>query len=146
MHWREATTADIPLLAGMNAALIEDEGHQNPMDLLELEQRMRTWLAGAYSAVIIEAYAIPVAYALYRRADDGWDGNGIYLRQFYVERAMRRRGIGRDCMGILRQQVWPQGARITLETLVHNHRALEFFKSLGFREYAMSLELGGRNK
>lgn len=146
MHWREATTADIPLLARMNAALIEDEGHQNPMELHELGQRMHNWLAGAYTAVIIEDQGTPVAYALYRRADDGWDGNGIYLRQFFVERATRRRGIGRACIDLLQQQVWPQGTRITLETLLHNHCALEFFKSLGFREYAMSLELGGRNK
>lgn len=146
MQWREATDADIPLLAGMNARLIEDEGHQNPMTPAQLEQRMRNWLAGQYTAVIFENQRKPVAYALYRPADDGWDGDGVYLRQFFVERDLRRSGIGRSAIELMRNEVWSKGARVTLETLVHNQTAQEFFKSVGFREYCISFELRGGEK
>ena len=46
-------------------------------------------------------------------------------------------------MDILRNEMWPEGARVTLETLVDNHVAKDFFKSVGFHEYCVSLEPGG---
>lgn len=146
MQWREATDTDIPLLARMNARLIEDEGHQNPMNVSQLEGRMQQWLAGQYRAIIFDDRGVPAAYALFRPADDGWDGEGVYLRQFFVERYLRRDGVGRRAFELLRNEVWSKDARVTLETLVDNHIAQEFFKSVGFREYCISYELRGGDK
>lgn len=33
MQWRKATATDIPRLGAMSASLIENEGHQNPMNI-----------------------------------------------------------------------------------------------------------------
>ena len=146
MQWREATDTDIPLLARMNARLIEDEGHQNPMNISQLEGRMQQWLTGQYRAIIFDDRGAPAAYALFRPADDGWDGEGVYLRQFFVERELRRNGVGRSAIELLRNEVWGKDARVTLETLVHNRTAQEFFKSVGFREYCIAFELRVGNK
>jgi len=146
MQWRTATEADIPLLASMNVRLIEDEGHRNPMNIRQLEARMLKWLAEEYTAILFEVYGTPVGYALFIPADDGRDGEGIYLRQFFVERELRRRGMGRTAIDILRNEIWHKGARVTLDTLVHNHVAQGFFKSVGFRQYCMKLGLCSADK
>mgnify|MGYP003378435282 CR=1 FL=1 len=52
LTFRFATTADAPLLAYLNHALIQDEGHRNPMTLTELEERMAEWLTQEYCALI----------------------------------------------------------------------------------------------
>lgn len=137
MDWRFARLEDAAELAGMNARLIEDEGHRNPMTLAALEARMRSWLgSGGYRAVLFELGSRPVAYALYRLEPDG-----IHLRQFFVERSERRRGLGRAALSVLRQEVWPADARITLEVLVGNRSAAAFWRAVGFRDYAVVLEL-----
>ncbi len=42
---RFASVEDCSMLAAWNYQLIRDEGHRNPMDIFELEERMRGWLA-----------------------------------------------------------------------------------------------------
>jgi predicted GNAT family acetyltransferase len=137
MRWILATEADIPLLARMNHRLIADEGHKNPMSVAELAQRMRGWLAGEYSAVLFEESGEPVAYALFRDNDSG----GKYLRQFFVERWQRRRGVGRCAMQLLMNEVLPE-TRIVVEVLSSNERGRQFWHALGFTEYALTLERG----
>ena len=64
---RQATTADAPLLAGLNYQLIQDQQHRNPMTVPELAARMHGWLEQReYVAVIFEHEGEAVAYALYR--------------------------------------------------------------------------------
>lgn len=64
-----------------------------------------------------------------------------FLRQFFVERKLRRQGIGRAAFTVLRQSVWAPSARITLEVLVHNVAATAFWRAIGFRDYALGMEL-----
>jgi ribosomal protein S18 acetylase RimI-like enzyme len=136
MTFRPATLDDCALLAGLNHALIRDEGHRNQMTVPELEQRMRGWLDGEYRAVIFEDAGEVVAYGLYREEPDL-----IYLRQLFVVRQRRRRGIGRRAMEILRSQVWPKDRRLTVEVLVSNRGGVAFWRSVGFTDYALSLEI-----
>jgi GNAT superfamily N-acetyltransferase len=135
MQYHRATVADVGVLAEFNRQLIQDEGHRKRMMLPELEDRMRQWLQHEYSAILFEE-PVPVAYALYRQ-----DPEAIYLRQFFVQRQHRRQGIGRRAMQILLTEVWPPGWRITLEVLVHNRRGYAFWQSLGFQDYALTMEL-----
>ena len=135
MTYRMATINDLSLLAELNRQLIQDEGHRNPMTLSDLAERMGGWLAGEYTAILFEEGSEWVAYALYRPEADG-----VYLRQFFVSREHRRRGYGRQAMEILASEVWAPGLRVTLEVLVDNHRALDFWKRAGFNEYAMTFE------
>jgi ribosomal protein S18 acetylase RimI-like enzyme len=134
MQHREATDADLDRLAAWNRELNEDERAENLLGVDALRERMRGFLAGAYRAVIFEEAGSPVGYALYRP-----DESGVYLRQLFVERALRRRGFGRRVVEVLLAEILPPGVRVTAEVLVHNDRALAFWRAVGFRDHALAL-------
>jgi GNAT superfamily N-acetyltransferase len=136
MTFRPATLDDCALLARLNYALIRDEGHRNQMTVPELEQRMRGWLSGEYRAVIFEDAGEVVAYGLYREEPDL-----IYLRQLFVVPHRRRQGIGRCAMEMFRSQVWPKDRRLTVEVLVANPGGVAFWRSAGYADYALTLEI-----
>ena len=132
---RDAAAADIAQLASWNRQLIEDEGHDNPMSLDELVARMRTWLATDYRAAVFEIAATPVGYALFRDTPE-W----IHLRQFFVARDRRRRGIGARAVGLLRDTVFPSGKVILVEAMAWNDTALSFWRRVGFADRYIGLE------
>jgi GNAT superfamily N-acetyltransferase len=106
------------------------------MTVPELRERMRGWLGGEYKAVIFGPEADPVAYALYRET-----ATEVYLRQLFVRRDRRREGIGRAAMEVLRSQVWPRRKRLTVEVLTANLRAVAFWRSIGYKDYCLTLEI-----
>ena len=61
--------------------------------------------------------------ALYREEKDL-----LYLRQFFVQRDMRRAGVDRQCMKILFEEVWPHKTSALL--LVFWLKALEIYPDL----------------
>src|SRR5580658_2343527 len=133
---RRATISDLELLGSLNHQLIEDEGHRNALTLSQLSERMRGWLTVEYTAMLFEYRGEVVGYALYR------DEPGlIYLRQFFVRRDRRRKSMGRKAFDLLRKQIWPAGKRITVEVLIANEAAVAFWKAVGFKEYALILEI-----
>jgi predicted acetyltransferase len=119
----------------MNQYLIEDEGHRNPMHLSELESRMRSMLDGNYTATLFEFGEHVVAYALWRDEPD-W----VYLRQFFVARDYRRRGIGAQAVRILTNEVLPEEKRVRVNVLIGNQPGLEFWRAVGFADYLITLE------
>ena len=134
--YRFATDDDLDLLAEWNHQLIRDEGHHNPMTVPELRDRMRRWLAGEYQAIVFIAETTPVAYALYCETD-----HEIYLRQLFVTREKRHQGIGRESVGILREQVWPRTKRLTVEVLTANQAGVCFWRAVGYQDYSLTLEV-----
>ena len=123
------------MLAAWNYQLIRDEGHRNPMDVWELEERMRGWLAsGEYQAILFEE-SEPVAYALFKETDDEID-----LRQFFVVRHRRHQGIGSCAMAQL-FALWPKEKRWTVSVLTNNASAVAFWQSQGYTDYALTLEI-----
>jgi predicted acetyltransferase len=136
MEWRIASQQDLDLLAEWNLQLIHDEGHSNPMSVAELRQRMQCWLQGEYTAIIFSMVDGPAAYALYCQNE-----TEIHLRQFFVARELRRRGIGRQAFTILRQRIWTQAKRLTVEVLVDNTAGLAFWRAMGYRDYCLTLEI-----
>jgi len=134
--FRAATLDDCARLAELNHQLIRDEGHRNPMKVPQLEERMRAWLAGEYRAVIYEDGGEVVAYALFRESADE-----IYLRQLFVVRHRREQGIGHRAVEILRSEIWPKDKRLTVEVLTANKRAVKFWRSVGYADYALRLEI-----
>ena len=136
MKYRFATDDDLDLLAEWNHQLIRDEGHRNPMTVLELRERMKGWLAGEYRAVVFASIAEAVAYALYRE-----NATEIYLRQLFVRRDRRRQGIGREAVAILRSGIWPRHKRLTVEVLTANAPAVAFWRSMGYKDYCLTLEI-----
>ena len=136
MTFRAATFDDCSRLAELNHQLIRDEGHRNRMTVPELEHRMRGWISAEYRAIIYEDDGEVVAYALFREEPEE-----IYLRQFFVVRDRRSQGIGRRAVEILRSQIWSKNKRLTVEVLVANKRAVSFWRSVGYKDYALSLEI-----
>jgi GNAT superfamily N-acetyltransferase len=120
----------------MNAELIEDEEHENPMSRVELIDRMLNWIVrGEYQAVIFEEDGTPVGYALYQNRESGF----VYLRQFLVVRRFRRQKVGTAAMRLLVEKLWEPGTRVSLEILIHNERARRFWASIGFAPYSLEL-------
>ena len=136
MNFRFANANDGALLAELNHQLIRDEGHRNNMTVPELEQRMKDWLVSEYAGMIFEMDGRIVAYALYREQPEE-----IYLRQLFVVRNQRRKGIGREAVNILRSKIWPKNKRLTVEVLVQNETAVAFWRAVGYEDYCLTLEI-----
>ncbi len=136
LEHRAATTADVAILGLMNRHLIEDEGHRNRMSVTQLETRMRATLEDGYTATIFELGAQVVAYALWRKEPE-W----VYLRQFFVTREVRRRGVGRQAIRVLADRVWPPNMRVRVNVLIGNQAGLEFWRGVGFEDYLITLEM-----
>lgn len=137
LTFRHANVADSALLARLNQQLLQDENHRNQkMTMAELETRMRGWLASEYAAVFFELEGEVVAYILYREQPAE-----IYLRQLFVDRNRRRQGIGRAAMEIIRTRIWPHHKRLTVDVLVENTAAIAFWRSVGYRDYYLALEI-----
>ena len=140
MKCRFATLDDVPILTKMNRALVEDEQHRHRFKPdAWFEDRMRGFLSCVYKAVLFELDDEAVAYALYTDHPDHSDT--LYLRQIFVDRAYRRQGLGREVMRILKEEIWPKDKRLTVGALVGNQVALAFYKSVGFKDYALELEI-----
>lgn len=133
---RMATETDVAQLAAMNRQLIRDEGHRNPMSLMELEDRMRGWLRHEYEAILFMVDGATAGYALYRR-DQDW----TYLRQFFILPERRRQGLGRAGIQWLLQNQWPAGHRIRLDVLIGNTAGISFWRSVGFHDYCVTMEM-----
>lgn len=135
LSWRTASDSDIGLLAEWNHQLIRDESHRNPMTPAQLAQRMHKWLHAEYRAVLFSTHE-PVAYALYKKEE-----TSIYLRQFFVRRDMRRSGLGRAAFSILKHEIWPSDIRLTVDVLCQNQGGVAFWRSVGYRDYSLTLEI-----
>lgn len=136
MKLRAAESSDAAALARMNGELIRDEGHRNPMSLAELEARMAGWLDGEYRAVLFEEDGTALGYALFKPEPE-W----VYLRQFFVGRSHRRRGIGREAMRQLMAGAWKEAPRVRTDVLVGNAAGMAFWRALGFKDYCLTMEI-----
>jgi len=138
---RKATDKDSLILAAMNKASIRAEGHRNKMNLKQLEQRVKEFLLGEYEARILFVDNSPVGYALFRLEPD-W----VYVRQFFIKDAYRRKGIGMRFFKKLQKEFTKMRPLTRIEVLIGNLRALSFWQAAGFEEYCITLELGKKSK
>ena len=136
MEIRYATEADAPFLADVNRQLIEDEWDGGGMSLERLEARMRRWITeGDYIAVLFLEAGETVAYSLLSVDDDS-----AFIRHFFVLHQHRRGGVGRRAIELLLRDVIPPTHRVTLDVLASNHAGHGFWRSAGFRDYAIRME------
>ncbi len=135
IRYRFATPEYAGLIATLNQQLIRDEGHRNPMDLWQLTERMTEWLRGDYQAILFEDGKHTIGYALFRREPEF-----VYLRQLFVVPNRRRQGVARDALNWLWQNAWASAPRLRIEVLVDNDTGRAFWRSVGFQEYAITME------
>ena len=118
----------------MNFQLIQDEGHRNEMDVSELAKRMKSWLSSEYTAVLIEDNGDAVGYALWRE-----EQNYLYIRQFFIDRKKRRKGMATAAIEAMKTAHW-EGRILRLEVLVANEVGHSFWRSIGFSDYCLTME------
>lgn len=136
MEIRYATEGDAPFLADINRQLIEDEWGGGGMSLERLEARMRRWIADdEYRAVLFLEDGATVAYSLVSLDEDS-----AFIRHFFVIKEHRGRGVGRRAIDTLFSQVIPPGFRTTLDVLASNQGGHQFWRSVGFGDYAIRME------
>ncbi len=113
------------------------------MSVPELAERLRGWIKeGWYATLFLDNEAV-VGYALYQVRQHAYDQAlpEVYVRQFFVERGHRRRGLGTVGFRLLRETQFPAPCRVVLDVLSANEEGLEFWQRLGFRPHATVLEL-----
>jgi predicted acetyltransferase len=135
IEFRKAENEDLHVLGQMNKELIEDEGHSNPMNIDELTDRMRDILNSVYTSYLIMVDGTISGYCLFRD-----DESCIYIRQLFVERSKRRIGLGRACVKWLKSNFWID-RKIIIEVLSLNDNGIKFWRSIGFRDYCIVMEL-----
>lgn len=131
-----ATTADIAQLVELNRQLMEDEEHPCPLSLAELRERMAGWVAGEYRVLLFRQRNEICGYAVWRVEEQG-----AHLRHFFICRDQRRRGLGRAAFALLRRDVFPKDLPLHLDAAVWNTAAIAFWRSVGFKDYSLTLEL-----
>ena len=144
---RVATDDDLSSLAQMNKHLIEDEGSRNPMSIEQLRQRMQRWLDAAWKVdLFVEADAV-VGYAVYQFRQDEYlpDKTIVYLRQMFIERAQRGRGLGSRAFELLMQTRIPADCPIVIDVLATNPKGAKFWSQAGFQPYCTTMHFNSAN-
>jgi GNAT superfamily N-acetyltransferase len=140
---RTATVADAPRLGGMNRHLCDDERSRNRMSVAALVVRMERLLSEGWRAVLFQEQSNPIGYSLFRIGSDNYDPAipEVYIRQFFIVRERRNRGVGRQAFTLLTTSVFPPGSQIHLDVLATNPRGRLFWESVGFQHYSTALRL-----
>ena len=121
----KCTIDDIKQLAFLNRKLIEDEKHDNPMNIDELEKRMYEFISGDYNAYFYKSFDDVIGYALIKTSS-----NPKYLRHFFICREYRRKGYGKTFFAELLKELNEKA--IDIEVLSWNETGIKFWESLGF--------------
>ena len=134
MTINRADASDVEELAELNRQLIEDEQHPNPMTRAELAERMLRWMEEGYRCYVARADGAIAGYCLFRD-----DRKHYYLRQLFVARGQRRRGIATALMDWMYANVWT-GKPVRLDVFAHNEEAVAFYRGYGFRVAVLRME------
>lgn len=132
MQIQECTITDVAKLAVLNKQLIDDEKSDNPMNINELESRMKGFLETDYSAYYFIEDSQIIGYALIRNTS-----NPVYLRQFLIDRSYRKQHYGTQAFQMLLQYL--DIKEIDIEVLPWNKNGLAFWKHCGFNETCIAM-------
>jgi len=140
IYLRPATLADAEELAVMNRQLIEDEKHDNPMTISELEERMKGFLTDGYEAIMCTGdQSKTIGYALINKT-----AKPLYLRQFFINRNERRKGYGRRFFNELLEHLYTNA--IDIEVMIWNEAGKAFWESLNFQPRSLYMRYGGNQQ
>ncbi len=140
---RSLEDSDVDQIAQMNKELIEDEGHTNPMNLAELKERLHHFVSrDGWTVDVFTSNLMIIGYATYRLEANISKINDttIHIRQFYIARSQRGKGMGRRAYRLLIESQRQAPKRILIEVLESNPGGKAFWSRIGFTPYAMSME------
>ena len=133
---REATAADMPLIATLIRGLAEYEGlsHAVRMDEAVLERHLFGPRPMA-EVLIGELDGVPSGFALFFHNFSTFEGHpGVWLEDLFVLPPARRSGLGRKLLGEVARIAVERGcARMEWSVLDWNMMAINFYRSLGAR-------------
>ena len=141
----KASLKDAAVLAEMNREMTLDEGYKSKLSLPKLKDRITDWLRlGDHEAVFfLDSKGSRIGYAIFQREEDAlfFARRRVFLRHFFISRSHRRKGIGTQAFRALKEELWKGADRIDLHVLIENQRAVDFWHSLGFKEYQFGMTL-----
>jgi Predicted acetyltransferase len=121
------TFKDLDKLTEMNKQLIDDEKSDNPMNLVELKERMKSFIERDYNAYFFVVADEVIGYALINISKDP-----PYLRQFFICREHRRKSYGKTAFEAILKEL--NADSIDIEVLSCNEIGKAFWSNLGFVE------------
>ncbi len=130
----KADASQVEELAELNRQIIDDEQHPESMTRAQLAERMASWLQDGYVGYVAHRAGATVGYCLFRDA-----GRHYYLRQLFIARSHRRRGLATALLDWMYANVWA-GKPVRLDVFAHNERAVAFYKAYGFRVAVLRME------
>lgn len=124
---RQANAADVSALHRLVAELAAYVG-ESASFTATVEQYAADFDDGFYRAVVAEDDGRVVGMALYYFVYSTWKGRMIYLEDFVLEPAYRRRGIGQRLWDVLLERGRERGCRLLKWQIVDsNTEALKFY-------------------
>ncbi len=124
---RIGSDEDLDLLATLNKQLIEDEQHDNPMNVEQLRERMKGFIHSDYKAYLFEKGSQTIGYALVDHVK-----KPFYVRHFFICRDERRKGYGKTAWKRILEMVKTE--TVDIEVMAWNERGIGFWRSLGFKD------------
>lgn len=134
MDIKKCTEADITYLARLNKQLIEDEKSDNPMNIFELEERMKNFISTDYDAYYFYVNDNIIGYALVNHSVEP-----LYLRQFLIDRKYRKQHYGTEAFKSLLEFFGV--SKIDIEVLAWNKTGKLFWESCGFKDISHYMRL-----
>jgi len=142
---RTAGLDDVSTLAELNQQLLEDENSQFQPGLGVLANRLADWISGLEWSVDMfndERGQIVSYIAHGRRFNQAAPGGDeMYIRQFVIDRAHRRRGYGQAAIALFLETRCRPGMRVMLDVLETNPAGRAFWSDIGFAPYATIMTL-----
>ena len=88
-----------------------------------------------------------LGYAVYRLNGGAYCAGEevIELRQFFIDRPLRRRGLGKAAYKILVEERF-KGREVSVDVLATNPGGRRFWETLGFREHYVSMSCSGDSR
>lgn len=142
---KRAGLDDVDALALLNKQLLEDESNRFQPSVGELASRMSGWISGLEWSVDLfkNDHGDVIGYLVHGRrfnpAAPG--GDEMYIRQFAIDRAHRRAGLGRRAIALFLKRRCVPGMRVMLDVLESNPAGRAFWAEIGFAPHAMIMEL-----
>ncbi len=65
----------------------------------------------------------------------------VYLRQYFIASAYRRKGYGREGIHLLKTSLFPSHSTLIIDVLERNSGGYKFWKGLGFEPYCTTMKL-----